>query len=116
MKWAKSLPTSNPPTWLGLAPNAEAALLASRGEQLLSTWQVTEGRELHGTCDIKSMAYRQVQGAAFQFTVSLKFQTRMCYVDSSVFLTSMASRYFVTSDAKLWYLKPRFSPAQTRSL
>lgn len=47
MKWANSLPASNPPTWLGLAPNAEAALLASRGEQLLSTWQVTEGRKLH---------------------------------------------------------------------
>lgn len=42
IKWAKSLPASNPPTWLGLAPNAEAALLASRGEQLLSTWQVTD--------------------------------------------------------------------------
>lgn len=41
IKWANSLPASNPPTWLGLAPNAEAALLASRGEQLLSTWQVT---------------------------------------------------------------------------
>lgn len=40
MKWASSLPTSNPPTWLGLAPNAEAAVLASRGEQLLSNWQV----------------------------------------------------------------------------
>lgn len=41
IKWAKGLPASNPPTWLGLAPNAEAALLATRGEQLLSTWQVT---------------------------------------------------------------------------
>lgn len=41
IKWANNLPASNPPTWLGLAPNAEAALLASRGEQLLSTWQVT---------------------------------------------------------------------------
>lgn len=40
IKWANSLPASNPPTWLGLAPNAEAALLATRGEQLLSTWQV----------------------------------------------------------------------------
>jgi len=40
IKWAKGLPASNPPTWLGLAPNAEAALLAARGEQLLSTWQV----------------------------------------------------------------------------
>lgn len=40
MKWANSLPASNPPTWLGLAPNAEAALLATRGEQLLSKWQV----------------------------------------------------------------------------
>ncbi|CAM9620448.1 unnamed protein product, partial [Sphacelaria rigidula] len=36
LKWATNLPASNPPTWLGLAPNAEAALLASRGEQLLS--------------------------------------------------------------------------------
>ncbi|CAN0409420.1 unnamed protein product, partial [Ectocarpus sp. 8 AP-2014] len=42
IKWASSLPASNPPTWLGLAPNAEAALLATRGEQLLSTWQVTD--------------------------------------------------------------------------
>lgn len=42
IKWAISLPASNPPTWLGLAPNAEAALLATRGEQLLSTWQVTD--------------------------------------------------------------------------
>lgn len=42
IKWAKSLPAGNPPTWLGLAPNAEAALLATRGEQLLSTWQVTD--------------------------------------------------------------------------
>lgn len=41
IKWAHSLPTGNPPTWLGLAPNAEAALLATRGDQLLSTWQVT---------------------------------------------------------------------------
>lgn len=40
LKWATNLPASNPPTWLGLAPNAEAALLASRGEQLLSSWQV----------------------------------------------------------------------------
>lgn len=44
MKWANSLPASNPPTWLGLAPNAEAALLATRGEQLLSTWQVTDAK------------------------------------------------------------------------
>lgn len=44
MKWANSLPASNPPTWLGLAPNAEAALLATRGEHLLSTWQVTDAK------------------------------------------------------------------------
>ncbi|CAM9106263.1 unnamed protein product [Ectocarpus fasciculatus] len=42
IKWASSLPASNPPTWLGLAPNAEAALLATRGEQLLSTWQLIQ--------------------------------------------------------------------------
>lgn len=40
MKWANSLPASNPPTWLGLAPNAEAAVLATRGGELLSRWQV----------------------------------------------------------------------------
>lgn len=40
IKWANNLPASNPPTWLGLAPNAEAAVLATRGEQLLSNWQV----------------------------------------------------------------------------
>lgn len=40
IKWANGLPATNPPTWLGLAFNAEAALQASRGEQLLSNWQV----------------------------------------------------------------------------
>ena len=43
IKWANALPASNPPTWLGLAPNAEAALLATRGEDLLSRWQVRRG-------------------------------------------------------------------------
>ncbi|CAM9128550.1 unnamed protein product [Discosporangium mesarthrocarpum] len=42
LKWAESLPANNPPTWLGLAPNAEAALLASRGVQLLSSLQIIQ--------------------------------------------------------------------------
>ncbi|CAM9536041.1 unnamed protein product [Choristocarpus tenellus] len=42
LQWAEALPVNNPPTWLGLAPNAEAALLTSRGAQLLSSLQIIQ--------------------------------------------------------------------------
>lgn len=54
MKWANSLPATNPPTWLGLALNAEAALSASRGEQLLSNWQVSGPFHCFGRCRLHS--------------------------------------------------------------
>lgn len=36
VQWCKALPASEPPTWLGLPPDAETLLLVRKGEQLLA--------------------------------------------------------------------------------
>ncbi|CAM9242548.1 unnamed protein product, partial [Chrysoparadoxa australica] len=54
LEWAEGLPHNNPPTWLGLSSNAEAALLVAKGSTMISSLLMIQDR--YSTADINTVS------------------------------------------------------------